>query len=391
MAETAAHLVDNIIPWVPIRQYVLSVPIPLRYWMASNKKLTAKVHRILASVVEEFYTDQQTNDETFSGSVAFVQRFGSALNLNVHFHMLQMEGSYLKRSTGKHKFKRARAPSDQDISQLLERICTRVINLLRRLGYLGDPQEAPTPADPLLDEEPTYASCMSASVKQRIALGLRRGQRVRFIGSGFGYEGEMPEFKASRCVTMNGFSLHAATKIPRHRRDQVERLIRYVARPSLAIDRMSLTEEGDIKYELKRKWSNGITHVVLSPTELIEKLCALVPLPYMHLVRYWGVLAPHSKLRKGVIPGKTRAELKRDRQENRDKEEGKRVANGSWAKLLARVFAIDVSTCSDCDGSMRIIAQITRTEVIEKILTHCGEAARPPPIAPARVSCMFAG
>ena len=54
MAETAAYLVDNIIPPVRIRQYVLSVPIPLRYWMASNKKLLAGVHKIFASETQKF-------------------------------------------------------------------------------------------------------------------------------------------------------------------------------------------------------------------------------------------------------------------------------------------------------------------------------------------------
>ena len=54
MAETAAYLVDNIIPPVRIRQYVLSVPIPLRYWMASNKNLLGKVHKIFASETQKF-------------------------------------------------------------------------------------------------------------------------------------------------------------------------------------------------------------------------------------------------------------------------------------------------------------------------------------------------
>ena len=73
---------------------------------------------------------------------------------------------------------------------------------------------------------------------------------------------------------------------------------------------MSLTDSGDIKYELKKAWSNGKTHVLLSPLELIEKLCALIPLPRLNLVGYLGVLAPNAKMREGVIPGKTRAQLK---------------------------------------------------------------------------------
>src|SRR5262249_17505127 len=46
MAQTAAHLVERVIPWVPTRQWVVSVPIPVRYWMVSSQDLTAKVHTI---------------------------------------------------------------------------------------------------------------------------------------------------------------------------------------------------------------------------------------------------------------------------------------------------------------------------------------------------------
>ena len=106
-------------------------------------------------------------------------------------------------------------------------------------------------------------------------------------------------------------------------------------------------EEGNLKYKLKRPWANGKTHVVFSPLEFIEKLCALVPQPRMHLVKYSGVLAPNSKMRKGVIPGMTRAEIKA-----KDKDKDKKlVSNHQWAKLLARVFEIDVSKCKYCGGN----------------------------------------
>jgi hypothetical protein len=59
--------------------------------------------------------------------------------------------------------------------------------------------------DPLLDNEPELARTMAASVKQRIAFGERAGEKVRRIGSGFGYEGERPELKSSRCASVNGF------------------------------------------------------------------------------------------------------------------------------------------------------------------------------------------
>ena len=113
--------------------------------------------------------------------------------------------------------------------------------------------------------------------------------------------------------------------------------------------------------------------------ELLEKLAALVPLPRVHLVRYGGCLAPHSHLRDAIIPT--------PRQQGVDEEE---TDTGSprwnWARLLRRVFALDMARCLWCQrGALRIIAAITNSEVMRKILQHLKLSADPPPIAPARV------
>src|SRR5262249_57682948 len=55
MAQTAAHLVEGVIPWVPTRQWVVSVPIPLRYWMAASQELTAQVHTIIRTTIRHYY------------------------------------------------------------------------------------------------------------------------------------------------------------------------------------------------------------------------------------------------------------------------------------------------------------------------------------------------
>ena len=152
---------------------------------------------------------------------------------------------------------------------------------------------------------------------------------------------------------------------------------------------MSLTKNGDIKYELKKTWKNGVTHVVLSPHELTLKLCALIPQPRMHLVRYSGVLAPNAKMRPGVIPGLTRAQIKAKEEKNKYSDEKTPIKKSSWAKLLARVFDIDISKCVHCNGKMKIIASIKDPPVIKRILTHLGLSPIPPPLAPARCRELF--
>ena len=87
MAQTAAHLVEQVMPWVPTRQWVVSVPIPLRYWMAGSKDLTATVHTIIRRAINQYYVNEAVKrgvdrKTAQAGSVTCVQRFGGSMNVN---------------------------------------------------------------------------------------------------------------------------------------------------------------------------------------------------------------------------------------------------------------------------------------------------------------------
>ena len=92
--------------------------------------------------------------------------------------------------------------------------------------------------DSLLDNDPELACIIAASVKQRIALEERAGEKVRHIGSGFGSEEEHPELTGSHWTRIKGFWLHANTQIPVHRRNQLKRLIRYTGRGAVSLERL---------------------------------------------------------------------------------------------------------------------------------------------------------
>jgi hypothetical protein len=316
-----------------------------------------------------------------------MQRFGSALNLNVHYHLLFLEGVYLDRTNQgrKPRFLTGEPPSDADIADVVQKISHRVVRKLRHLGYLEAGLDTPvaTGYDPLVDAEPALARTMAASVQQRLAWGEQAGQPVRRIGAGFGSEGEAPRLTGPRCASVHGFSLHANTAIPAHRRDQVERLIRYTARGAVSLERLQAEANGDLVYTFTHPWSDGTTGIRLSPLELLEKLAALVPLPRVHLVRYAGCLAPHSRLREAIIPT--------PRQQGLDGEEAHTgTSYWPWARLLGRVFGLEMATCPFCRrGSLRIIAVITQESVITRILRHLQLASVPPPIAPAHYRQAF--
>ncbi len=126
------------------------MPIPLRYWMASSQDLTTKVHTIIRTTIGQCYVNQAVTQSheranVHPGSVTFIQRFGSALNLNLHFHCVFLEGVYLDRTAGglKPRFLAVEPPSITAVAAVVQKISRRVIHKLRRLGYLETGMEAP--------------------------------------------------------------------------------------------------------------------------------------------------------------------------------------------------------------------------------------------------------
>ena len=96
--------------------------------------------------------------------------------------------------------------------------------------------------------------------------------------------------------------MHATTRIEAEDRAGLERLCCYVTRPPLAAGRLQCIDADHLTFRLKTPWSDGTTHLLLSPLELIEKLAALIPPPRLNRVRYHGILAPNARHRSQVIP-----------------------------------------------------------------------------------------
>jgi Putative transposase len=168
-------------------------------------------------------------------------------------------------------------------------------------------------------------------------------------------------------------------------RGALERLCRYISRPALANERLQCNAAGQVVLRLKTPWRDGTTHVVMSPLEFMQRLAALVPRPRLHLIRYHGVLAPNAKLRARVVgrgPQAAGASARAGQHEGRCGHQG--AQRMPWARLLKRVFEIDLARCPDCGGELRILAAILETPVIERILSHLGLQPRAPPRAPPR-------
>jgi hypothetical protein len=296
MADTAAHLVDRVLPEVPVRQWVLSLPFALRYRLAYDAPLASAVLGVFVRTVFGSLRRRARKEwgvvRGQCGAVTFVQRFGDALNLNVHFHSLLLDGVYAPGPDGMLRFHPLPPPEDAEVERVVGQVARHIARLLERrgLGAGSDPLEA----DPLAEEQPLLAQLYGASVAGRIATGRRAGQRVLRVGDCIDPE-ELPALEGERCASASGVSLHANVAVPARDRQRLERLCRYVARPPVASERLSRLEDGRLLYRLKHRWRDGTTHIVFEPQELVEKLAALVPPPRFHLVRYHGLCSAAHK------------------------------------------------------------------------------------------------
>ena len=182
MAQTAAHLVDHVIPHVPVRQWVLSLPIPLRLLLAAQPKQVTPVLQVVHRVITRFLLGHAglKADEAHSGAVTLIQRFGSAANLNIHLHCLVLDGVYRRGVGGEPVFTEVPAPTDEALQAELHKIITRTMKLLTRRGVLIEEQGQTYTADSASDsdEARVLSPLQAAACTYRIAFGPRAGQRV---------------------------------------------------------------------------------------------------------------------------------------------------------------------------------------------------------------------
>jgi len=385
MAQTAAHLVDHVLPPVPVRQWVISVPKRLRGVLGDRPKAVAAVTRIFLDEIEMLLcldrlrcAQQATQKSTRPrlGAVSFLHRFGSGLNRHAHLHAAVTDGVFLPGPHGPDgppAFLPTRPLTAADLTALTERVRRRVIAFFKRQGFL----DAHAAADMLAWEH-------------------------------------------------SGFSIDASVRITLLDRDvpsyfqSLEHLLRYCARPPFALERLSVIHDADgriarIRYVLPRHkaatWVGrgrgrkstrpGATGVVeLTPFEFLDRLADLVPPPRKHRHRYHGVFAPNHKLRRAVTAlaignfGKRRdaapsapltlGEGRGEGAPNHATPRSHDTSRIAWAKLMARVGEEFPLQCPACGGDIRLISFITEPGTIRKILTHLGEPLEPPPVSPAR-------
>jgi len=363
MQALAQHHVDAVIPRVPVRQWVLSLPHALRYRLAYDHKLCSRVLACLQRALRKAYrrgAARGGNRDGHTGALTFIQRFGGGLNLNVHFHVVALDGTFHELSDGELRFIPC-PPEQRDVEATLLDTFDRILRLLTREGLL--PQD--DPEDPLAAEAPVLAACYGGSVSQRLALGPAQGRRVIRLGAIRRGAEQRIERKRTLGAHLDGFDLHAAVAIGADQRDRLEHLLRYCARPPLSAERLEPLADGRYRWKLKRPWSDGTCALRFDPVELMERLAALIPPPRQNLVRYHGVLAPNAKLRSRVVGYVRPRSATRETSRRQSRAECER-----WSVLMQRTFGLDVLECPRCGGRFELIATILDPSVAKRVLEH---------------------
>jgi len=421
MAAQAAHLVDAVVPDVPIRQFVLSFPFELSALAATKPEVLRALSRIHAEALAVHYraagkrAGYTDTKKLHAGAISFVHRYGSTLNSHVHFHVAALDGMYAAEGK-KLRFVHVPAPTREELLAIVTRVFRRVNTWLRKKGYLRDDA-----SDENVASEPTFEEAL-------VLAAMTRGTLVKLAGDDSESDADTGgEARASRgngdAVMVQGFNLHAGVTIRQGDDMGRERLFRYGLRPAFAVARFRFLPDGNLAYRIDKAGRGGqAKHRVMTPVECLARISALIPPPRYPLTRFHGVLAPRHKLRRLVVPQRAAKAQRCDPEASlagpvagerpdqaisrgetlvpatpvvsayalSDVTEGaillgpnvlsvshmERLRGGllyaasshiPWATLLARTFNVDVTACARCGGRLRVRAVVTAPDAARRI------------------------
>jgi hypothetical protein len=397
MADTAIHLERAVLPAVPIRHWICSLPWGLRALLGYDRKLCSEVTS--AFVGEMFRSLRRrakrllglaTVTDAHPGAVAAIHRADSALRLNVHFHVLALDGVYVRNdSTDALVFHPLPAPTQAEVADVARRTAARIEQLLRKHGRSLDPELADDDPHSLDLDDPALAAGYAAAARGVGLTGDRAGQptlRLIFPDDATDRIAGPPELDEP-VAEVRGVNVHAKQVVDGRDQARLERLCKYIMRPPLAQDRLTRRADGLLQLELKRVWKDGTQALVFEPQELISRLVAMVPPPRFHQLRYFGVLSSHSSLRREVVPEPPDDDAHQPASAEGDQlalfgEDHTTTRTGTrhrWSFLLKHVFRADVERCPRCGGPLRW-AEVATGEAADRLLIEHGFAPRAPPV-----------
>jgi hypothetical protein len=174
-----------------------------------------------------------------------------------------------------------------------------------------------------------------------------------------------------------GFSVYGEQVVGEDEPERLERVVRYMVRPPVALGAVEETGKGRVRVETPVDPRTGKAGVELDPLEWLHAVGKQVPDPGQHLVRYYGIYANRVRREwasrweaRGRGRGRTAEGVIGNAPGTAGGEEGGRPGSrqGSWARLLRRILEVDPLVCPRCGVAMRVVSVITEPGVVDRIL-----------------------
>ena len=401
MNQTTHNLLAHVVPSQPLRQWVLTLPFALRAPLAYEPALMSVVARVFEDSLLRWYErrlapgDSRGERRAQGGLLTVIQRSSGDMRLNPHLHVVALDGVYVAGSDGQPVFRALGHLRTDEVADVVQITKTRVLKALERRGVVRVSPEALEVDDALADRDPLLAQLAAAAVAGLPPAGPAERKReplVLAVGGG-------PEIVGDLVVQDCGFNLHAKTRAGAVDDDARARLLRYVLRPPLAQDRLTVLPDHRVRLTLKRPWSDGTYALDMDALALLARLASSVPPPRQHLSRYSGVLSAAAHWRPLIIPPapadssatpapappptSTPAQPAFTKA-TKPTPSGRRCHYIRWAELLRLTFGLTVDKCPACGGRMKLRALVRDPESIERFLRHQDLWSPPQDIAPAR-------
>jgi len=318
VVEFGEWLCEEVLKYVPHRQWVFSIPKRLRIYFMMDRKLLAKLSQCAWKVLNLYLTQTVAYDDAKAGAAVAVQSFGDFQNFNPHLHVLATDGCFY----GNGSFKTCPTPQAKDLEEPFR---YEVFKMLKAEGKINN-------------------------VVIENMMNWRH----------------------------SGFNVHCGNAIWPHNEEGLENLARYIIRASFSQERMTYIAADDsadgvakVLYESK----DGKATKTFDALDWLAQLVSHIPTKGEQMVRYYGFYSNKSRgLRKktgidDAVPALIESEVS-------SKEFRK-----NWARLIQKIYDVDPLLCPKCLGSMRIIAFIEEEQLVKKILKHLNlwDVRRKPP------------
>jgi len=265
MSDEAAWLVAALLPEAPYRQWTLTFPFALRFMMARDHRLITAIFNIALRILFAWQRRQARragHRGAKSAAVLSVQRFGGALNLNVHGHAIVPDGVFVLEGD-RYRFVPLAPPQEPDLCAMTARVARRVTAFLER-RYLT------------LEEGAT--DVMGGAISE----AMSRPALPLWAEAAKDEQAEAASTpRPRRCASVDGFSIHAGTAVSATNRFGLEKLCRYGLRPAFSHERLSLAPGGKVVLGLRKPWptASGANELRLEPLAFLRRLASLTPPP----------------------------------------------------------------------------------------------------------------